>query len=210
MDCFRRQRSTAWWSPEAEDLRHFLPLPGFRAGVLGVLQKTVPMALPHVAGRVRQHAGHQAAHRVRHRHGGDLPAGENKVSQGELLVHTSGDKPLVDSLIMAADQHQVVIVPDQALCRLLGEGGPLGAHVDDPAAARAPCCQNIVQAGFQGLGHEHAAKAAPIGVIIHLALFVGGYSPGSGRSGCPGCPFSPPGPGCSPPARRRPCPGTGS
>ncbi|CAN3987050.1 DUF4177 domain-containing protein, partial [Dysosmobacter welbionis] len=59
--------------------------------------------------RIRQNAGHHAAHRVRHRHGGDLSPGEDEVPHADLLVHTLVQEPLVHTLIVAADQDQVVI-----------------------------------------------------------------------------------------------------
>ena len=95
------------------------------------------MALAGVALLVGKDAGHQAAHRVRHRHGRDLPAGEHKVAEGDFLVHALFDKALVHTLIVAADQHQVVIVPVEALRGLLGVGLALGGHVDY-AGAQAP------------------------------------------------------------------------
>ena len=58
--------------------------------------------------RVGEHAGHHAAHRVRHRHSGDLAAGEDKVAHADLLIHALVNEPLVDALVVATDQDQVV------------------------------------------------------------------------------------------------------
>ena len=77
-------------------------VPHFGPGVLGVFEKPVPMALLLEARRIGQHPGHQAAHRIRNRHGGDFPAGEDKIPQGNLFVYALVDEPLVDSLIVAA------------------------------------------------------------------------------------------------------------
>ena len=92
------------------------------------------MALADVALLVGQHAGHQTAHGVRHRHRGDLSAGQDEVPQGDLLVHTGFHKALVHALIVAAYQHQMVIVPLQASGGILRIGPALRRKVDYPAA----------------------------------------------------------------------------
>ena len=53
---------------------------------------------------------------------GDLPAGEHKISQGDLLVYALINKALVDALIVTADQNEMVIVCGQALGVGLPEG----------------------------------------------------------------------------------------
>ena len=135
------------------------------------------MALVDVALLVRQHPGHQTADGVRHRHGGDLAPGQHEVAQGDFLVHTLLNKALVHALVVAADQHQVVVVLLQPPCGRLGVGLALGGEVDDPAAALARVGYHRVQAGFQGLGHHHAAEAPAVGVVVHLLLFVFGVVP---------------------------------
>lgn len=42
-------------------------------------------------------------------HRGNLPTGQHKVTDGNLLVHALVDKPLVNALIMAADQNKVLL-----------------------------------------------------------------------------------------------------
>ena len=91
-----------------EDLRDGPAVPDGGAGVLGIFQKAVKVALILKALRVSQNPGHHTAHRVRHRHGGDFAAGEHKVAQRDFLVHALVNKPLVNALVMAADQNQVV------------------------------------------------------------------------------------------------------
>ena len=85
--------------------------------------------------RIGKDTGHHAAHRVRHRHGGDLPAGEHKVAQRDLLVAALLNEALVDALVVAADQHQMVVVPQQPSRLVLVERPALGGHIDHPAAA---------------------------------------------------------------------------
>ncbi len=68
------------------------------------------MALAGVALLVREHAGDEAAHRIRHRHGGDLPAGEHEVAERDLLVHAGLDEALVHALVVPTDQNEMVVV----------------------------------------------------------------------------------------------------
>ena len=58
-------------------------VPHLRAGILGIFQQSVPVALIGVAALLRQNAGNHAAQTVRHSHGGDLAAGEDEVADGE-------------------------------------------------------------------------------------------------------------------------------
>ena len=66
------------------------------------------MALVLEALRVRQDPRHHATHRVGHRHSGNLPAGEDEVSQGQLFIHTFVNESLVNALVMAANQDQTL------------------------------------------------------------------------------------------------------
>ena len=83
--------------------------PVFRAGVLRVLQQAVPVAFRRESLLVGQHARHHAADRIRDRHGRDLAAGQHEITDGDLLIHALVDKPLVDSLIMTADQNKMLL-----------------------------------------------------------------------------------------------------
>lgn len=80
------------------------------------------MALLLEALRVGEHPGYQPCHRVGHHHGGQLAAGEHKVADGDLLVYTLLNEPLVDALIVAAHQNQVVVIVPQAAGVGLHEG----------------------------------------------------------------------------------------
>ena len=119
-----------------------VPLLG--AGVLGVLQQAVPVALLLEALRVGEHPGHQSGHRVGHHHGGQLAAGEYEVADGDLLVHTLLNEPLVDALIVAAYQNQVVVIVPQAAGVGLHEGFAGGGHVD--GMSRAEGVHNVLPA----------------------------------------------------------------
>ena len=53
---------------------------------------------------IAQYAGLQSRHRVEQGHGGQLPPGQDKVAQTELLVHFAVDESLVHTLITTAYQ----------------------------------------------------------------------------------------------------------
>ena len=130
------------------------------------------MALPDVALGIRQHTGHQAAHGIRDGHGGDLSAGKDKVPEGDLLIHAALDKAFVHTLVVAADQYQMVVVSLQPLCGLLPEGFSLRREVDDSAFPLSCRLLHRLQAGLQRLRHHNASVTAAVWVVVHLALFV--------------------------------------
>ena len=160
-----------------EDLRHFPALPQLRAGVLRVFEQAVPMALADVALLVRKHARNEAAHPVGHGHGSDLPAGQHEVAQRDLLVDARLDEALVHALVVAADQHQMVVIPLQASGGVLGKALSLRGEVDHPAVSALCRGHDVVQAAFERLRHHHAAPAAAVGIVVDLALLVLGEVP---------------------------------
>ena len=159
-----------------QDLRNFSAVPHSGAGILGILQQTVPVALIFKALGVGQHPRHQAAHRVRHRHGGDLSAGEHEIPQGNLLVHALVDEPLVDSLIVAAHQDQMALFPGQPSGVRLGKGFAAGGEEDGEWALFIPLA-DVFPAPVQRVGLEHRPPASAIGVVVHLVLLIGGVVP---------------------------------
>jgi hypothetical protein len=90
------------------------------------------MALTCKALLVGQDAGHQAADGVRHGHGRNLPSRQHEIAQRQFLVHARLQKTLVHTLVVAADQHQVVVIPHEALGRLLCKGFSLRREIDHP------------------------------------------------------------------------------
>ena len=56
-----------------------------------------PSGFPRERFLVRQNARHHAAYCVRDSHRGNLPAGQHKVTDGDLLVHALVDKALVNA-----------------------------------------------------------------------------------------------------------------
>ena len=158
--------------PGEQDLRHCPVVPHGGAGVLGVLQQAVPVGLLLEALLVRQDAGHHAAHGVAHCHGGDLPAGEDEVAHGDLLVHALVQKPLVHALVVAAHQDQVVVALFQLPGHRLGEGPAAGGHENGPAGTVGG--DHVVPAAVQGVRLHDGAPAAAVGVVVHLHLLVGG------------------------------------
>ena len=145
-------------------------VPHLRPGVLGILQQAVPMAFIFIAGGIGQNPRHQAAHCVGHRHGGNLPPGEHKVPQGDLLIHIAVDESLVNALIVAAHQNQVLMVTGQPFGVCLGEGLAAGGQVD--GASRAVGVSDMLPALIERVGLHHSTAAAAVGRIVRLMVLV--------------------------------------
>ena len=115
-----------------EHLRHFPALPDLGARILRIFEHSVPVAFAGEA--IGKNARHEAAHGVGNRHRGKLAAGEHEIAQRYLLIDALLDKALVYALIMAAHEHEMVIVVFKSPCRRLIVGLALRRHVDNAAA----------------------------------------------------------------------------
>lgn len=99
------------------------------------------MALLGETGFVRQHPRHQTQHRIRHRQRGQLAASQDEIPQRNLLVHQLLDHPLVNPLIMAAQESDMP--PFGKLHRLLlGKPFPLRGKVDEVGTGTAEGLEN--------------------------------------------------------------------
>ena len=162
-----------------QDGRHRPALPHLGAGVLGVLQKAVPVAFFLIALLLGQHAGLQAQDAVRHHQAGQLAAGEDIIPDGDLLVGKGLDHPLVDPLVVAADQQQAVVL-GQAAGMGLGVALAPGRHKHDMrggAALLRHLPPDVPDAVGDGLGVQDHPAAAPVGVVVGLLLAVEGVIP---------------------------------
>ena len=130
------------------------------------------MALAGVALLIGKHSRHKAAHRIGHGHRRDLAAGEDEVAERYLLVDALLDEALVHALIVPADEHEMIIIALEALCRLLRVGLSLRGHIYHAAAHPLRLRLYRVEAALERLRHHHAAEAAAVGVIVHLVLLV--------------------------------------
>ena len=160
----------------AQHLRHRAALPRLGAGILRVLEPAGPMALAGVALGVRQDPRHHAADAVRDDHGAELAAGEHKVADGELLVHARLDEALIHAFIVAADEHELVIVGLELAGLRLRERRPLRGEVDNAAAldGHGAVRERGVKAAFERLRHHDLAPAAAVGIVVDLLLPVFG------------------------------------
>ena len=150
-------------------------MPHCRPGILGIFQQTIEMALVLEALGIRQNARHHTAYRIGHRHGSDLATGQHEVTQRDLLVHTFIDESLVDALIMAADDDDIVHLAEANGIRLL-EGMTAGRHINGMHRA-AGFLADRFPAAIQGVCGHHSATAAAIRIIIYLILLICGVVP---------------------------------
>ncbi len=92
-------------------------------------------------------------------------------------VHARLDEALVHALIMAADQHQMVIIRPQLPRLRLTERLPLRGEVNDARFPVSGVRERGVQTAFQRLCIHHLTPAAAVGIIVHLPLAVVGVVP---------------------------------
>ena len=156
-----------------QNLRHRHIPPYLRAGVLRIFQHAAPVAFVLEAGGLCQYTGHHPADGIGDDHGGQLAAGEHKITDGQLFVDAGIHKPAIHALIMTADQNHVL--PGQqfpSLC--LVKPGPGGAHQN--GVHFFPLLHVLQTAGQRLALHDHALTAA-VGVIVGAAALVGGIVP---------------------------------
>ena len=158
-----------------EDLRHGSAVPDGGAAVLRVFQHPREVALVLEALRVCQDPGDHAAHGIGDGHGGDLAAGEDEIPDGYFLVYALIDKPLVNALVVAADQDQVVQLAQADGIRL-GEGMAAGGHIDGVDRPSGLVAHRL-PAAVDGVRLHDGSPASPVGVVVHLVLLVGGVVP---------------------------------
>ena len=115
--------------PRQQHLRHFTVVPDSGLGVLRILQQPIPMAFLCETHIIRQHAGNHAAYCICDRHRRYFAAGEDKITDGDFLIHAFVDKSLVDALIMSTDNDNMLT--GNKLPRLaLAERRALRTHQD--------------------------------------------------------------------------------
>ena len=93
-----------------QDRRHLSPPPLRRTGVLRMLQQMPIVALQSIGILVGKDTGKHAADAVCEDAGGELPSCEDIVPNGDLLVHDLFQDPLIDPLVVAAEQDKVRIL----------------------------------------------------------------------------------------------------
>ena len=154
--------------PGEQHLRHFSAAPVFRTGVLRMLEQAVPVAFRRERFLVRQNARHHAAYCVRNCHRGDLSAGQHKVTDGNLLVHALVDKPLVNALIMAADQNKVLLCEQLTRFLLVKR---LSLCREEHRVHMLAGTQRLM-AQIQRLSQHDLSASAAIGRVIRLVVLV--------------------------------------
>ena len=159
-----------------EDGRNLAAMPLLGAGILGILQQSVPVALVGIAALLGQHPLLHTEQAVRHGHGRNLAAGEDEVAHAQLLVHALVNEALVHPLIVSADQEDIFMRGLQLLGYLLGKGPATGGHIDR-VGSLPYLPADMLPAAVQGVCLHHRTPTAAVGVIVHLHLLIGGILP---------------------------------
>ena len=111
---------------------HLHAAEGGGPGVVGVLQQQGAVAF-FVEGGGRSHRARQEPHHaVDDRGGGQLAPGEHKIADRDLFVG-QGAYAFVEPLVVAAKEHQLVVVRGPADQVCLHQGLPLGTHQQHPS-----------------------------------------------------------------------------
>src|SRR6185295_15172945 len=151
--------------PGHQDLRHLHAPIRLRARVLRAVEQPVGERLLHRRGRVAERPGQLPHHGVDQRHGGELAAREDEVSDRDLFVHPLVQQPLVHALISPAQQSKRILRRKFhyfAVIELLS----LRREVDHPSARR-------IQRLLQRLGQHHHPRAAAVRALVDRAVVVG-------------------------------------
>ena len=159
-----------------QHLRHSQAVPFLRPRILRVFEQSVPVALVREADLITEHARHEARHRVHDAHRRQLAAGQHEVANRNFLIHALVEEPLVDALIVPADQNQRIIVPPELLRLLLLKHRAARREIDRVRG----CAQLITDrrpAAVERVALHHRAAPAAIGIVVHLILFVRGIVP---------------------------------
>ena len=124
---------------------------------------------------VREDPGQHPRDAVCQDEGGQFPAGEDIVPDGDLFVDDLLDDPLVDPFVVAAQEHEVIHfgqLPDP----FLGQGLSLRRQINEVALPR-PALRDRPIAVIDGIRlHDHTGPAA-VGVVVHTVVFVAGIVP---------------------------------
>ena len=154
--------------------RHGASLPHLGAGVLRVFQKPVPVAFVLIAFFLRQHAGLQTQHTVRHHKACQLAAGQHIIPDGDFLIPEGVDHTLVDALVMPANQrYSVILCQFTRLGFVIGRTGGGQKHNVRLSPALLPALRlHGAQAVGDGLGIQHHTASAAVGVVVGLLLLI--------------------------------------
>ena len=133
-----------------------------------MLEQAVPVALGGESLLIGQNARNHAAHGIRDRHRGDLAAGEHEITDGNLLIHALVDEPLIDTLIMAADEDKVLLCEQFTRFFLIKRLSLCGEEHGMNVLARA----ERLMAQVQRLGQHDLSAPAAVRRIIRLVVLV--------------------------------------
>lgn len=143
-----------------------------RPGERGVVQSAGPKGFAGQRFRA-DNPGQKADRRVDHRQRRQFTAGQDEVAHAVLLHRVERREPVVDPLIMAADDDHAVQVSGESLRGLLTKGWTAGrGHGNDATLACRCLAENSIENAGQRLdAHDHPGPAAVrfvIGALVGM------------------------------------------
>ena len=139
-----------------------------------MLQQQGAVAFLVQGGRRAHRAGQEPHHPIDDRGRRQFAAGEHEITDRHLLVG-QGANPFVEALVVAAEKHQLVVVRRPSAQVGLNEGLALGAHQQHPPPRQHG---DGPEGGIHRFGFEHHARATAVGLVVDLAVLVGGVIAG--------------------------------
>ena len=91
-----------------QNLRHFLSVPLKWASILRIFQQRAVMALRLESLLVCEDTGKHSGNGIRKHKRGKLTSGHDKIAYRDLLIHDFLNNPLVNPLIVSAEQSYIV------------------------------------------------------------------------------------------------------
>lgn len=144
-----------------QNVGNVLVSPGSRSRELWVFQEALRKGLFFRGSAVSQDPWEQSSHSIDNRHSRDLPAGEDKVPEGDLLVDHGLDSG-IDTFVVPTYNHQV-----SKACETpgipLGEGASGRRGQDHMGAVPA----NAIDSASHDIGLEDHSRAASVRRIIN-------------------------------------------
>ena len=158
--------------PREEDVRHGLALEITRARILWIAEQPIEEGVRRGGCGITEHARQHPRRGVHGQHGGNLPARQDKIADGDQTICEIID-PRIKALVMPADEHQLLIGCEFLRCPL---GEHLACRIEDDRAAVLCMVSGlpiyVTHGCVHGLWFQHHACPAAARCIVHMMMLI--------------------------------------